>query len=107
MYLNKKSLQSKCRACGTINNLDSNHRSGKQLMKQLPKNMSEIDGNAAGQAGETKTKKKKEEEDEEDKDDEESKKKAKAEDELIEEGINLESEEVGKFNNNNKNPNKL
>jgi hypothetical protein len=48
MYLNKKSLQSKCRACGTINNLDSNHRSGKQLMKQLPKNMSEIDGNAAG-----------------------------------------------------------
>jgi len=29
MYLNKKSLKSKCRACGTINNLDSNHRSGK------------------------------------------------------------------------------
>jgi len=33
MYVIKKNLQSKCRACGNINNLDSNHRAGAQLMK--------------------------------------------------------------------------
>ena len=43
MFIKQKQLQSKCRACGTINNLDSLHRSGVQLMKQLPKNMSEIE----------------------------------------------------------------
>ena len=44
MFVKQKNhLHSKCRACGTVKALDSMHRSGIQLMKQLPKNMSEID----------------------------------------------------------------
>ena len=33
----KKSLQSKCNACGNINNLDSTNKAGSYLMKNLPK----------------------------------------------------------------------
>ena len=34
---------SKCRACGNENQLDDMHRAGTQLMKNLPKDMSEIE----------------------------------------------------------------
>jgi len=34
---------SKCRACGTEGVLDDAHRAGTTLMKNLPKDMSEID----------------------------------------------------------------
>ena len=43
MYIKQKRLMSKCRACGTENMLDDTHRAGTQLMKNLPKDMSEID----------------------------------------------------------------
>ena len=43
MYIKQKRLMSKCRACGTENTLDDTHRAGTQLMKNLPKDMSEID----------------------------------------------------------------
>ena len=47
-------MYSKCRTCGHINTLDSSHRAGAQLMKQMPKNMSEIDGvNISGQTSST------------------------------------------------------
>lgn len=83
MYIKQKSLQSKCRACGTINNLDSTHRSGIQLMKQLPKNMSEIDASntAAGQAADGKGKKKGAADEEEKVEEDLKKKKKKTEEE--------------------------
>ena len=43
MYIKAKNLHAKCRACGNDQALDSMHRAGSYLMKQLPKNMSEID----------------------------------------------------------------
>lgn len=43
MYIKAKNLYAKCRACGHDLALDSMHRAGSYLMKQLPKNMSEID----------------------------------------------------------------
>jgi hypothetical protein len=101
---------SKCRACGTENMLDDTHRAGTQLMKNLPKDMSEIDSkkqedkktedakdpkpNAEGG---------KEEEGSGDDDMKERKKKkkkdAKEEEEPVveEEGIKLDSEEIGKY----------
>jgi hypothetical protein len=73
MFIKQKKLMSKCRACGNENMLDGSHRAGTQLMKNLPKDMSEIDqqkkdpkeeskGEAAkeesGEEGEKKEKKK-------------------------------------------------
>ncbi len=43
MFIRQKKLMSKCRACGNENTLDDMHRAGAQLMKNLPKDMSEID----------------------------------------------------------------
>jgi hypothetical protein len=43
MYIKQKRLMSKCRACGNESLLDDTHRAGTQLMKNLPKDMSEID----------------------------------------------------------------
>ena len=40
----QKELKARCRACGTVSSLDSSHRAGVALLKNLPKNMSEIDG---------------------------------------------------------------
>lgn len=44
----------KCRACGTENQLDDTHRAGTQLMKNLPKDMSEIESKGKGGAQEEK-----------------------------------------------------
>lgn len=82
----------KCRACGTINQLDGTHRAGAQLMKQLPKNMSEIDAGATGgnQATTTSTT-------EENKESKEKKVVEEAVDEgQVEEALALTSEEIGK-----------
>lgn len=101
MFIKGKSLQSKCRACGTINNLDSTHRSGIQLMKQLPKNMSEIDGSKNDAESQGDGKKQKKVKDEEQKIEEEpSKKKKKAEEEQltsVPEAATIDSEEVCKY----------
>lgn len=43
MFLKQKKLMAKCRACGHEQQLDSTHRAGTHLMKQLPKEMSEIE----------------------------------------------------------------
>lgn len=48
MFVKKKKLMAKCRACGNESTLDSSHRAGAQLMKHLPKDMSEIDGDKKG-----------------------------------------------------------
>jgi len=113
MFIKQKKLMSKCRACGNENLLDGGHRAGTQLMKQLPKDMSEIDNKKDGavdvkkddeesKKGETA----KEESDgdgkkeKKDKKDKKKKKKADAEEEeepLQEEGIKLDSEEIGKY----------
>lgn len=66
MYIKQKTnLHAKCRACGNDQILDSMHRAGIQLMKKLPKNMSEIDAKKPVPQEEIKieepTKKKKEE----------------------------------------------
>lgn len=84
---------SKCRACGNESILDGSHRAGTQLMKNLPKEMSEID---------THKKDNKEEESKGDgkvdSDDEKDKKKKKKKDEEVseEEPITIDSEEIGK-----------
>lgn len=100
MFLKQKNLQSKCRACGTINNLDSVHRSGVLLMKNLPKNMSEIDGQNNTETQQDGKKSKKTKDDEESKIEEEpSKKKKKADDEAltsVTEATTIDSEEVRK-----------
>lgn len=46
MYIKQKNLHAKCRSCGNDQVLDSGHRAGAYLMKELPKNMSEIDATA-------------------------------------------------------------
>ncbi len=112
MYIKQKKLMSKCRACGNENILDGMHRAGTQLMKQLPKEMSEIDnpkdggkkdedGKAeAGKGEESDGDGKKEKKEKKEKKDKKSKKKAEAEEEeepLQEEGIKLDSEEIGKL----------
>ena len=43
MFIKHKRLMCKCRACGTEGQLDDAHRAGTTLMKNLPKDMSEID----------------------------------------------------------------
>lgn len=102
---------SKCRACGHETQLDDAHRAGTQLMKNLPKDMSEIDSKKAG-AGAAEEKKAEEPKDgkgaaedgeasaEEDKKEKKKKKKKEAEEEeeipAQEDGIKLDSEEIGK-----------
>ena len=88
---------SKCRACGNENILDGSHRAGTQLMKNLPKDMSEIDQQKKDSKEETKGEASKEDSgDEAEKKD--KKKKKKAEDEAVEEEpIELDSEETGKY----------
>lgn len=111
MYIKQKRLMSKCRACGTENMLDDTHRAGTQLMKNLPKDMSEIDSSKKQDDKKTTTEETKEakpngeggKEDEgsgdDDKKERKKKKKKEAEEEeepLVEEGIKLDSEEIGK-----------
>lgn len=91
MFIKQKKLMSKCRACGNENILDGSHRAGTQLMKNLPKDMSEIDS----QKKDGKEESKDESGDEADKKD--KKKKKKAENEVVEEEpISIDSEEIGK-----------
>lgn len=54
----KRDLKGHCRACGAETKLDSIHRVGQFLMKNLPKNMSEITGKDAGAVEEKKKTKK-------------------------------------------------
>ena len=110
MYIKQKRLMSKCRACGTENMLDDTHRAGTQLMKNLPKDMSEIDSKKQEDKKTTEETKEvkpnaeggKEEEGSGDDDKKERKKKKKKEVEeeeepvVEEEGIKLDSEEIGK-----------
>lgn len=106
MFIKQKKLMSKCRACGTENQLDDTHRAGTQLMKNLPKDMSEIDSKKTEdkKTEETKEGGKAEEDgsgDEDDKKDKKKKKKATTVEEEEEqppeeEGIKLDSEEIGK-----------
>ena len=89
MFIKHKRLMCKCRACGTEGQLDDAHRAGTTLMKNLPKDMSEID-----------TKKPNDDKkgEEEDSDKEKKPKKAEvADEELKEEDMKLDSEEIGKF----------
>ena len=111
MYIKQKRLMSKCRACGTENMLDDTHRAGTQLMKNLPKDMSEIDSKKQGEDKKTTEEIKdgksnadggKDDEGSGDEDKKERKKKKKniAEEEeepVVEEGIKLDSEEIGKL----------
>jgi hypothetical protein len=92
LYVKLKQLQSKCRACGNINILDSTHRAGIHISKNLPKNMSEID-EVKHEALTTSAPQTKEEEDKE-----EAKKKKKKEvlQPLEEEPLALNSEEICK-----------
>lgn len=86
---------SKCRACGNENILDGSHRAGTQLMKNLPKEMSEIDLQKKDAKEESKGEVSKEDSDEGE--DKKKKKKKKVEDELVEEEpIEIDSEETGK-----------
>ena len=87
MFIKQKKLMSKCRACGNESQLDDTHRAGTQLMKNLPKDMSEIDSKKKDK----KKKKKKAEQPEEDEKPSE------------EEGIKLDSEEIGKCSIDNTN----
>ena len=93
MFIRQKKLMSKCRACGHEMALDSFHKAGIQLIKQLPKDMSEIDV----QKKEVKPQEVKSE-DEEDKKDKKKKKKLEEKDEEVsqEDGMTINSEEIGK-----------
>ena len=42
MFVKQKKLMAKCRACGNEQQLDSMHRAGTQLMKNVPTDMDEI-----------------------------------------------------------------
>ena len=90
MFVKQKKLMAKCRACGHEFQLDSTHRAGTHLMKQLPKEMSEID------------QKKKEETKIEASEDGEKRAKKVEEAEVAEEedtkapGLQIDSEEIGK-----------
>lgn len=101
MYIKQKKLMSKCRACGNENSLDGSHRAGTQLMKQLPKDMSEIDqGKDGKKAEESKQESSKAESGDDEKKDKKKKKKAEIEEEeepLQDEGVKLDSEEIGKL----------
>lgn len=95
MFIKQKKLMSKCRACGNENILDGSHRAGTQLMKNLPKEMSEIDLQKKDAKEESKGEVSKEDSDEGE--DKKKKKKKKVEDELVEEEpIEIDSEETGK-----------
>ena len=98
MFIKQKKLMSKCRACGNENILAGSHRAGTQLMKNLPKDMSEIDQQKKDPKEESKGEAAKEESGEEgEKKEKKKKKKAEAAEEPIEdEPIELDSEETGK-----------
>lgn len=93
MFIKQKKLMSKCRACGNENILDGSHRAGTQLMKNLPKDMSEIDSHKNDNKEENKG-----DDNKVDSDDEKDKKKKKKKDEEVseEEPITIDSEEIGK-----------
>jgi len=110
MYIKQKRLMSKCRACGTENMLDDTHRAGTQLMKNLPKDMSEIDSkkqedkkteDAKDPKPNAEGGKEEEGSGDDDKKERKKKKKKDAEEEeepvVEEEGIKLDSEEIGKY----------
>lgn len=97
MFIKQKKLMSKCRACGNENILDGSHRAGTQLMKNLPKDMSEIDSQKKDSKEEVKGEAAKEDSGD-DGEKKEKKKKKKAEEEpLEEEPIEIDSEETGKY----------
>ena len=97
MFIKQKKLMSKCRACGNENILDGSHRAGTQLMKNLPKDMSEIDQQKKDPKEESKGEAAKEESGEEgEKKEKKKKKKAEAEEPIEDEPIELDSEETGK-----------
>ena len=97
MFIKQKKLMSKCRACGNENILDGSHRAGTQLMKNLPKDMSEIDSQKMDSKEEVKGEAAKEDSGD-DGEKKEKKKKKKAEEEpLEEEPIEIDSEETGKY----------
>jgi hypothetical protein len=104
MFIKQKRLMSKCRACGNENLLDDAHRAGSQLMKNLPKDMSEIDVKKEDKKAEEKEEKEEENDDkEEEKKEKKKKKKVEAEEEeepAQEDGIKLDSEEIGKLFDN-------
>jgi hypothetical protein len=97
MFVKQKKLMSKCRACGNENLLDGSHRAGAQLMKQLPKDMSEIDAKGkedskqpeapSGEAAEEEKKEKKKK----------TAVEAAPEEQAPEEGLKIDSEEIGKY----------
>ena len=78
----KKLLMAKCRACGHEQQLDTNHKAGAQLLKQLPKYHHDIE----------KTFSKKPEEEDKGGDDNS----ANEEPAEVQEQIGLDSEEIGK-----------
>lgn len=98
MYIKQKNLHAKCRACGNDQILDSTHRAGAQLMKNLPKNMSEIDATAAsaGVAADTKKLKAGVEEEKAEESKKTKKKKEENLDKLDDEVLALDSEEICK-----------
>lgn len=112
MFIKQKRLMSKCRACGNESTLDDMHRAGLQLMKNLPKDMSEIDTSKKQSQEDKKTTeetkvgkingdggKEAEGSGEDEKKEKKKKKKKEAEQEeepVVEEGIKLDSEEIGK-----------
>ena len=72
---------SKCRACGHEMILDGSHRAGIQLMKQLPKDMSEIEVGKKDSKEESKVEQSKDSGDDADKKEKKKKKKAEQEEE--------------------------
>ncbi len=97
MYNKQKKLMAKCRACANDFQLDSSHRAGAHLMKQLPTQQSEIDApnkgteetkkqepGAAASTDATKEKKSKKVEES-------------PEEEEVQTGLKFDSEEIGKL----------
>jgi len=104
MYVKQKQLQSKCRSCGNINQLDSTHRAGAYLMKADLTGQSEIDqgktdkkkGGKKGKNEEKKVEEGKEEQKEEQK--VEGKEESKVMDpQSVETGLGINTAEIGKF----------
>jgi translation initiation factor 5 len=88
----KKELKARCRACGSTFTLDSTHRAGVALLKNLPKNMSEIEGVEETAANDKDDKKKKDKKKKTDDKDDEEEEKAQVEDSPEE--LELTSDEI-------------
>ena len=81
LFGEKKVLKCKCRACGKIKKLDNSHKVVGHILKNIPKDMSEIDGDMAGEEADEKDgkKKKKDKKDKKEKKSKKSKKEAEKE----------------------------